>query len=66
MTVSLNLYNEKIAGVQHREEINTRIQEIDAFVRNYSLYEISDDDIKTTENDEVDPRWAALKNIFNN
>jgi len=47
MTVSLNLYNEKIAGVQHREEINTRIQEIDAFVRNYSLYEISDDDIKT-------------------
>lgn len=47
MTVSLNLYNEKIAGVQHREEINTRIQEIDAFVRNYSLYEISDADIKT-------------------
>ena len=26
----------------------------------------SDDDIKTTENHEVDPRWAALKNIFNN
>ncbi len=24
------------------------------------------DDIKTTDNDEVDPRWAALKNIFNN
>lgn len=47
MTVSLNLYNDKIAGVQHREEINTRIQEIDAFVRNYSLYEISDADVKT-------------------
>lgn len=47
MTVSLNLYNEKIAGVQQREEINTRIQEIDAFVRNYSLYEIDDDDVKS-------------------
>lgn len=47
MTVSLNLYNQKIAGVQQREEINTRIQEIDAFVRNYSLYEIDDADIKT-------------------
>lgn len=47
MTVSLNLYNEKIAGVQQREDINTRIQEIDAFVRNYSLYEIDDDDVKT-------------------
>ncbi len=47
MTVSLNLYNEKIAGIQHRQEINTRIQEIDAFVRNYSLYNIDDDSIKT-------------------
>ena len=47
MTVSLNLYNEKIAGIQQREEINTRIQEIDAFVRNYSLYEIDDNDVKT-------------------
>lgn len=47
MTVSLNLYNDKIAGVQQREEINTRIQEIDAFVRNYSLYEIDDEDVKT-------------------
>jgi uncharacterized metal-binding protein YceD (DUF177 family) len=28
--------------------------------------EDSDDDIKTNENHEVDPRWAALKNIFNN
>ena len=26
----------------------------------------SDDDIKTNENHEVDPRWAALKNILNN
>ncbi len=47
MTVSLNLYNEKIAGVQQRQEINTRIQEIDSFVRNYSLYAIDDDNIKT-------------------
>lgn len=47
MTVSLNLYNDKIAGVQQREEINTRIQEIDSFVRNYSLYAINDTSIKT-------------------
>lgn len=47
MTVSLNLYNDKIAGVEQRTEINTRIQEIDAFVRNYSLYEINDDSIKS-------------------
>lgn len=47
MTVSLNLYNEKIAGIQQREEINTRIQEIDSFVRNYSLYDIDDANIKT-------------------
>lgn len=47
MTVSLNLYNDKIAGVQQREEINTRIQEIDSFVRNYSLYTIDDASIKT-------------------
>ncbi len=47
MTVSLNLYNEKIAGIDQREEINTRIQEIDAFVRNYSLYTFDDEAIKT-------------------
>ena len=47
MTVSLNMYNDKIAGVQQREEINTRIQEIDAFVRNYSIYTIDDTDVKT-------------------
>ena len=47
MTASLNLYNDKIAGVQQREEINTRIQEIDSFVRNYSLYEIDDISVKT-------------------
>lgn len=47
MTVSLNLYNEKIAGLEQRTEINTRIQEIDAFVRNYSLYTIDDTSIKT-------------------
>lgn len=47
MTVSLNLYNDKIAGVQQREEINTRIQEIDSFVRSYSLSDIDEADIKT-------------------
>lgn len=46
MTVSLNLYNEKIAGVQQREEMNTRLQEISSFVRSYSLYPIDDEAIK--------------------
>lgn len=43
MTVSLNLYNAKIAGVQQREEINSRLQEIDSFVRSYSLYGVDDE-----------------------
>ncbi|MCM1335537.1 MAG: S41 family peptidase [Bacteroides sp.] len=43
MTVSLNLYNAKIAGVQQREEINTRLQEIDSFVRSYSLYDVNNE-----------------------
>lgn len=46
MTVSLNLYNEKIAGVQQREEMNTRLQEISSFVRSYSLYEIDESAVK--------------------
>ncbi|MBQ8613066.1 MAG: PDZ domain-containing protein [Ruminiclostridium sp.] len=47
MTASLNLYNDKIAGVQQREEINTRIQEIDSFVRNYSLSAVDDESVKS-------------------
>lgn len=43
MTVSLDLYNARIAGVQQREEINSRLQEIDSFVRNYSLYDVDDE-----------------------
>ena len=46
MTVSLNNYNGKIADVQQRGEIYTRLQEIDSYIRNYSLYEISDADMK--------------------
>lgn len=44
MTVSLDLYNARIAGVQQREEINSRLQEIDSFVRNYSLYGVNDEE----------------------
>lgn len=47
MTVSLNNYNDKIANVQQREEIYTKLQEIDSYVRNYSLYEINEEDMKT-------------------
>ena len=47
MTVSLNNYNDKIADVQQRGEIYTKLQEIDAYVRNYSLYTIDDEQMKT-------------------
>ena len=47
MTVSLNNYNDKIADVQQRGEIYTKLQEIDSYVRNYSLYGIDDDKMKT-------------------
>jgi len=46
MTVSLNNYNDKIADVQQRGEMYTRLQEIDSYIRNYSLYEVSDADMK--------------------
>lgn len=46
-TVTLNTYNDKIADVQQREEINTRMQEIDSFIRSYSIYPIDDNAIKT-------------------
>ncbi len=46
MTVSLNNYNGKIANVQQREEIYTKLQEIDSYVRNYSLYEINEEEMK--------------------
>ena len=47
MTVSLNNYNEKIADVQQRGEMYTKLQEIDSYVRNYSLYTIDDEKMKT-------------------
>lgn len=47
MTFSLNLYNDKIADVQQREEINTRMQEIESYIRSYSIYNINDTDVKT-------------------
>ncbi|MBP5603988.1 MAG: PDZ domain-containing protein [Ruminiclostridium sp.] len=46
MTVSLNNYNEKIADVQQRGETYTRLQEIDSYVRNYSLYDMDDEKMK--------------------
>lgn len=46
MTASLNAYNNKIADVQQREEIYTRMQEIDSFIKSYSIYETDDSAIK--------------------
>ena len=43
VTVSTNMFNEKIAGLNEREEIFTKIQEIDSYVRNTSMYSIDED-----------------------
>lgn len=45
VTVSTNMFNEKIAGVSEREEIYTKIQEIDTYVRNSSLYSIDNENL---------------------
>lgn len=43
MTVSLNIYNSKIAGVEEREEIYTKLQEVDSYVRSNYLNDIDKD-----------------------
>ncbi len=45
MTVSLNMYNSMVTGVQERETINAKIKEIDTFVRSSSIYELEENDI---------------------
>lgn len=45
MTVSLNMYNSMVAGIQERETINAKIKEIDSFVRGFSIYELDESDI---------------------
>ncbi len=45
MTVSLNMYNSMVAGVQERETINAKIKEIDSFVRSSSIYSLDESDI---------------------
>ena len=45
MTVSLNMYNSMVTGVQERETINAKIKEIDTFVRGSSIYEIDEGDV---------------------
>ena len=43
MSLSLNLYNEKIAGVEQRELIYTKLQDIDSVVRNHFLGAIEEE-----------------------
>lgn len=43
MTVSLNIYNQKAAGVQEREGIYAQLQEMDSFVRGNYTGTIDDD-----------------------
>ena len=45
MTVSLNMYNSMVTGVQERETINAKIKEIDTFVRSSSIYDMDETDI---------------------
>lgn len=47
MTVSLNMYNSMVAGIQERETIDAKIKEIDTFVRSSSIYKINENDLIT-------------------
>ena len=45
MTVSLNMYNSMVSGMQERETINAKIKEIDTFIRAESIYSIDETDL---------------------
>lgn len=42
ITVSTNMFNQRIGGVTQREEIYSKIQEIDSYVRSASYYDINE------------------------
>lgn len=43
ITVSTNMFNQRIGGVTQREEIYSKIEEIDTYVRNTSYYDINEE-----------------------
>ena len=43
ITVSTNMFNQRIGGVTQREEIYSKIEEIDTYVRNTSYYDIDEE-----------------------
>lgn len=45
ITVSTNMFNQRIGGVTQREEIYSKIEEVDSYVRNASYYDISEEAI---------------------
>ena len=47
MTVSLNMYNSMVAGIQERETINAKVKEIDTFVRSSSIYKLDENQLIT-------------------
>lgn len=47
ITVSTNMFNQRIGGVTQREEIYSKIQEIDTYVRNASYYDIDEETLIT-------------------
>ena len=48
ITVSTNMFNQRIGGVAQREEIYSKIQEIDSYVRNASYYDIDEETLITS------------------
>ncbi|GHV49060.1 peptidase [Clostridia bacterium] len=48
MTVSLNIYNKRIAAVKQRDDIAQKIQELDAYVRGNFIGTIDEDELLTS------------------
>ncbi len=47
MSFSLGLFNSKVSNVKEREEMYTKLGELDSYVRSYFIDEISEDDLIT-------------------
>lgn len=45
VTVATNMFNQRIGGVTQREEIYSKIEEIDSYVRNASYYDIVEESL---------------------
>ena len=59
MTVSLNMYNSMVAGIQERETINAKIKEIDTFVRSSSIYKPNENTLITVSQTAISAERAT-------